>query len=67
MFSKRIKDLQIGDEFYFSAVWRKVKKKDAKFLYYYTEQKRDKYKPFFVNEDTIMVNSQMIVETKNEE
>lgn len=55
---KRIKELVIGDVFWFSGVWRQVSHIDEKFLYYNRAFKKD-------NEQTVMANSMMIVEVNN--
>lgn len=63
MFKRRIKELEVGEFFKFSGLWRKVLKKDAEFLRYGTESGESGWKTY--QNDTIMVNSLMIVETKD--
>jgi hypothetical protein len=58
---KRVFELQIGEVFWFSGYWRKVLRIDSEFLHYTSPEKKYKRNA----NDTIMKNSLMIVEIKN--
>ena len=60
MNKKRVFELHVGDLFWFSGCWRKVVKIDATLLHYTSHDTDRKYR--VGKNDTIMKNSQMIVQ-----